>query len=90
MLPLHCIQVSIYLIIYNFDLLTQSDYYGRVWIEDGDNDYIYHSEHILVHKKERGQNKQLEVTIPIREPLPSQYFVRVVSDRWVGCDKLFW
>eukprot|EP00501_MAST-03F_sp_TOSAG23-6_P001775 GSMAST32.ASY1.ANO1.1853.1 assembled CDS len=27
----------------------------------------------------------LVFTIPIFEPLPPQYFVRAISDRWVGC-----
>lgn len=31
------------------------------------------------------QEHTLECTIPVREPLPPQYFVRVTSDRWVGC-----
>lgn len=26
----------------------------------------------------------LEFTIPVREPLPPQYFIRAVSDRWLG------
>ena len=26
------------------------------------------------------------MTIPISEPLPSQYYVKVVSDRWLGSD----
>ncbi len=25
-------------------------------------------------------------TIPIWEPLPPQYWLRVVSDRWLGCE----
>ncbi len=28
----------------------------------------------------------IEFTIPMREPLPSQYYVRCISDRWVGCE----
>lgn len=31
-----------------------------------------------------GEAQQLVFTIPIFEPLPSQYYVRAVSDRWLG------
>jgi pre-mRNA-splicing helicase BRR2 len=27
-------------------------------------------------------------TVPISEPLPPQYFVRVVSDRWLQCEAI--
>ena len=56
-----------------------------IWIEDNNNEYIYHSEYFLLKKNQRHEKFALEFTIPIREPLPSQYYVRVISDRWVGC-----
>lgn len=28
------------------------------------------------------------MTIPLTEPLPPQYYVRVVSDRWLGSDHM--
>lgn len=59
-----------------------------VRIEDGDSEYIYHSEQFLVSRKQLDQVRALEVTIPVREPLPAQYHVRVTSDSWVGCDYL--
>lgn len=52
----------------------------------GDAEYIYHSEYVLLSKRELKEGQRLEVTIPVREPLPLQYFVRVVSDRWVGSE----
>jgi pre-mRNA-splicing helicase BRR2 len=33
-----------------------------------------------------GEEASLSFTLPIGEPLPPQYFVRVVSDRWLGCE----
>ena len=57
-----------------------------IWIEDGENEYIYHSEYILIHKKQAHSEQIIEFTIPIREPLPPQYFVRCISDYWVGCE----
>jgi activating signal cointegrator complex subunit 3 len=60
----------------------------HIWIEDSDNETIYHSEYYLAKKKQADYNdcSQIEFTIPISEPIPAQYYVRVVSDRWVGCE----
>ncbi len=33
------------------------------------------------------QAQELVFTIPIFEPLPSQYYVRAVSDRWLGSEE---
>ncbi|KAJ1427305.1 Sec63 Brl domain-containing protein, partial [Ochromonadaceae sp. CCMP2298] len=59
-----------------------------VWVEDGENEYIYHAEHVIISKREIGSSREIEVTIPVREPLPPQYYVRVVSDTWVGCESV--
>jgi activating signal cointegrator complex subunit 3 len=57
-----------------------------IFVEDGENEYIYHSEMFLLQKKTKDESKTLEFTIPIREPMPPQYYVRAVSDSWVGCE----
>ncbi|CAG0888066.1 unnamed protein product [Darwinula stevensoni] len=36
----------------------------------------------------REESQTLVFTIPIFEPLPSQYYVRICSDRWLGSDSL--
>ncbi|CAM9532103.1 unnamed protein product, partial [Discosporangium mesarthrocarpum] len=59
-----------------------------LWVEDGDNDHIYHSEYLLLKKKRRNEPQDLCFSIPIFEPLPAQYWVRWCSDRWVGCDSV--
>lgn len=30
----------------------------------------------------------MEVIVPVFDPMPQQYFIRVVSDNWVGCETL--
>lgn len=55
-----------------------------IWIEDGENEYIYHTESFSLSKKHRDETHELEFTIPVREPLPPQYYIRAVSDRWIG------
>lgn len=59
-----------------------------IWVEDPDNNHIYHSEYFLLHKKQvvAEEEQTLVFTIPIFEPLPSQYYVRGVSDRWLGSE----
>lgn len=57
-----------------------------VWIEDAENEHIYHHESFLLHKAKRHDEHKLTFTIPIFEPLPPQYFVKICSDRWLGND----
>jgi activating signal cointegrator complex subunit 3 len=59
-----------------------------IWMEDDANETIYHTEYFLLHKKQRFEEHKLAFTIPIFEPLPHQYFVRVISDRWLGAETL--
>ena len=59
-----------------------------IWVEDGDNEYIYHTEYFLLTKREKDLVKQMDFIIPVREPLPSQYYVRIISDSWVGSESL--
>ena len=49
---------------------TQSWY---IWIEDPENDCIYHSEHLTIERKSvRDGPQTMAFTIPIGEPLPVQ------------------
>uniref|UniRef100_A0A8D0L2G8 Activating signal cointegrator 1 complex subunit 3 n=1 Tax=Sphenodon punctatus TaxID=8508 RepID=A0A8D0L2G8_SPHPU len=59
-----------------------------IWVEDPTNDHIYHSEYFLIQKKQviAKEAQMLVFTIPIFEPLPSQYYIRAVSDRWLGAE----
>ena len=64
-----------------------------VWVEDATNEHIYHSESLLVDRRAvaaaaAGEPITLTFAIPIFEPLPSQYWVRAVSDRWLGMQTL--
>lgn len=52
-----------------------------LWVEDGENERIYHQEYVLLSKRNHPEIMELELTIPAFEPLPPQYYVRIVSDR---------
>lgn len=36
----------------------------------------------------KGEPEYLTFTIPIFEPLPSQYYIRAISDRWLGSESV--
>eukprot|EP00094_Tigriopus_californicus_P013560 TCALIF_13117-PA protein Name:"Similar to ascc3 Activating signal cointegrator 1 complex subunit 3 (Gallus gallus)" AED:0.06 eAED:0.06 QI:112/0.94/0.95/1/0.78/0.75/20/319/2227 len=59
-----------------------------LWVEDPENNHIYHHEYVLLSKKQVKINETQEVvfTIPIFEPLPTQYYIRAISDRWIGSE----
>ncbi|KAK4591715.1 hypothetical protein RGQ29_016236 [Quercus rubra] len=55
-----------------------------VIVEDNDGEYILHHEYFMLKKQYIDEDHTLNFTVPIYEPLPPQYFIRVVSDRWLG------
>ena len=67
-------------------------------MEDEVNEHAYHSEYFILKQDSRDSDAHvLNFTIPIFEPLPPQYFLRIVSDRcgWFaditrfGCEMVF-
>lgn len=61
-----------------------------LWVEDANNEYLYHSEEFLLKKTDYLKNKSLELewAIPIFEPIPPQYFVRSMSQNFLGGDSM--
>ncbi|KAG6487258.1 DExH-box ATP-dependent RNA helicase DExH12-like [Zingiber officinale] len=55
-----------------------------VIVEDNDGEYILHHEYFMLKKQYIDEDHILNFTVPIYEPLPPQYFIRVVSDKWLG------
>lgn len=56
-----------------------------VWIEDATGIDIFQSQHALVRRSTR--RLPLEFMVPIREEIPSHVTIKVISDRWVGCEE---
>lgn len=61
-----------------------------IWVEDSDSERIYHSEYIQIQRKQamNGEALVLVFAVPVFDPLPAQYWVRCVSDRWLGCESV--
>ncbi|EDV24592.1 uncharacterized protein TRIADDRAFT_25989 [Trichoplax adhaerens] len=59
-----------------------------VWVDCPKHNRMYHSEYFLLHKKQvlQKESQKIEFAIPLAHPLPNQYFVHVVSDRWLNCE----
>ena len=59
-----------------------------IWVEDPESDHMYHNEYFMVTRKQVMTKEPQEIcfTIPIFEPLPTQYYVRAISDRWIGSE----
>eukprot|EP00889_Picochlorum_renovo_P003111 jgi/Picre1/30141/NNA_005510.t1 len=56
-----------------------------IWVEDSETERIYHSEIFNLTKFMCREGKQVVMfPVPVREPLPSQYYVKAVSESWIG------
>eukprot|EP01105_Mastigella_eilhardi_P003553 TRINITY_DN145_c0_g1_i1.p1 TRINITY_DN145_c0_g1~~TRINITY_DN145_c0_g1_i1.p1 ORF type:complete len:2180 (+),score=716.66 TRINITY_DN145_c0_g1_i1:39-6578(+) len=73
------------------DFTFDPQYHGNalafwVLVEDVDGETILHHEYFLLKRKYAQDEHLLSFFVPITEPLPPQYFVRVLSDRWLGAE----
>eukprot|EP00922_Rhytidocystis_sp_ex-Travisia-forbesii_P046831 GHVS01069806.1.p1 GENE.GHVS01069806.1~~GHVS01069806.1.p1 ORF type:complete len:2164 (-),score=326.56 GHVS01069806.1:2269-8760(-) len=58
-----------------------------ILVEDGDSETILHSElFILRAPHSTDEEHTVLFTVPITEPLPPNYYVRAVSDRWLHAE----
>jgi len=59
-----------------------------IWIEDTENQFIYHSEYYMLTKRLHNSKEPIVISciIPIPNPPPSQFFLHYISDRWLGSE----
>ena len=55
-----------------------------IFVEDVDSEIILHHEYFLLKSKFATDEHTLKFFVPVFEPLPPQYFIRIVSDKWLG------
>ena len=57
-----------------------------IWVENSETSEIYHHEFFILTRKKLYDDHELDFTIPLSDPLPTQIYVRAVSDRWLGAE----
>jgi len=57
-----------------------------IWVENSETSEIYHHEYFILGRKKLHDDHELNFTIPIQDPLPTQIYVRAISDRWLGAE----
>lgn len=63
---------------------TSESFY--VWVENSDTSEIYHHEFFILNRRKLHGDHEINFTIPMSDPLPTQIYVRAVSDRWLGAE----
>ncbi|TDZ25688.1 putative helicase mug81 [Colletotrichum orbiculare MAFF 240422] len=63
---------------------TSESYY--IWVENSETSEIYHHEFFILNRRKIHDDHELNFTIPLSDPLPTQIYVRAVSDRWLGAE----
>jgi len=59
-----------------------------ILVEDNDGEQVLHHEFFLLKKSFCEEDHVVSFTVPVLDPLPPQYFIRVVSDRWLSSETL--
>lgn len=57
-----------------------------IWVENSETSEIYHHEFFILSRRKLHDDHELNFTIPLSDPLPTQVYVRAVSDRWLGAE----
>lgn len=57
-----------------------------ILVEDVDSEIILHNEYFLLKSKYSADEHVVSFFVPVFEPLPPQYFIKVVSDRWIASE----
>ncbi len=57
-----------------------------IWVENSETSEVYHHEYFILSRKKLYDDHELSFTIPLSDPLPTQIYVRAVSDRWLGAE----
>uniref|UniRef100_A0A8C1M6N6 BRR2 homolog n=1 Tax=Cyprinus carpio TaxID=7962 RepID=A0A8C1M6N6_CYPCA len=57
-----------------------------ILVEDVDSEVVLHHEYFLLKAKYAQDEHLVTFFVPVFEPLPPQYFIRIASDRWLSCE----
>jgi len=59
-----------------------------IFVEDADGDTIIHQEFFSLKMRYATEEHKLTFFVPLTDPTPPQYFIRVISDRWLHSETL--
>ena len=61
------------------------DYAQQFWVivEDVNGELILHHESFILRKQYSQETHHMSFMVTLQDPLPPQYFIRIVSDRWL-------
>ena len=59
----------------------------HLFVEDNDSEIILHHEMFGIKEKNLQNEKRINFIVPIINPVPPQYFIRIISDSWINCEK---
>jgi len=59
-----------------------------VIVEDVDGEKILHCEPLSIRTQYSTKDHYVNMVVPIHDPLPPQYFIKVVSDRWLHSEAM--
>jgi len=57
-----------------------------IMVTDVDDEVLLYHELFILKKDRYKEELELEFTVPLLEPLHPQYFVKVISNRWLHCE----
>jgi pre-mRNA-splicing helicase BRR2 len=60
----------------------------HIIVEDVDGEQILHHEPFLLKERYATEEHVISFSVPMQDPLPPQYFLRVVSDRWLHAEAM--
>jgi pre-mRNA-splicing helicase BRR2 len=58
----------------------------HIMVEDVDGETVLHQEPFVLKEAYASEEHVVNFTVPLFDPLPPQYFLRVVSDRWLHAE----
>ena len=59
-----------------------------IMVEDVDGEVVLHHEYFLLKSKYAKDEHIISFFVPVFEPLPPQYFIRIISDKWIASETL--
>jgi len=57
-----------------------------ILVEDVDGENILHHEYFVLKQRYAEEEHLVSFTVPLFEPLPPNYYVTIVADRWMHCE----